>query len=165
LSLLSVFCPPITLLIFGAWKDRQTYDSDLAAAYTKQGTASLASQLIAPIDSQLGKQVAGQDLQAPPAGAMCGITHIAVLPEKGDDFYAALVKYTEATRRAVGNLRYFPAQDFLPVRDHGRPAGISCRGVDLDESGLLFGIAPSEHDGGGAREPRGASPLIIERRR
>jgi hypothetical protein len=69
-------------VIFGAWKDRQAYGSHLAAAYTKQGTAS--SQLIAPIDSQLGKQVVGQDLQAPPAGAIYGITQIAVLPERVD---------------------------------------------------------------------------------
>jgi quinol monooxygenase YgiN len=103
--------PTNHFVIFGAWKNRQAYDSHLAAAYTKQGTASLASQLIAPIETQLGKQVVGQDLQAPPAGAVYGITHIAVLPERVDDFYAALLKYTEATRRAVGNLRYFPAQD------------------------------------------------------
>jgi quinol monooxygenase YgiN len=103
--------PTNHFVIVGAWKDRQAYDAHLAAAYTKQGTAALASQLIAPIDAQLGKQVVAQDLQAPPVGAIYGITHIAVVPERVDDFYAALLKYTEATRRAVGNLRYFPAQD------------------------------------------------------
>jgi quinol monooxygenase YgiN len=50
-------------------------------------------------------------LRAPPAGAIYGITHIAVLPERVDDFYAALLKYAKATRQAIGNLRYFPAQD------------------------------------------------------
>jgi quinol monooxygenase YgiN len=103
--------PTNHFVIFGVWKDRQAYDAHLAAAYTKQGTAALASQLIPPVDTQLGKQVVGQDLQAPPAGAIYGITHIAVLPERVDDFYAALLKYVEATRLAVGNLRYFPAQD------------------------------------------------------
>src|SRR5580704_3694552 len=39
------------------------------------------------------------------------ITHIAIVPEKIDDFYAALIKYTASTRQAVGNLRYHPARD------------------------------------------------------
>jgi quinol monooxygenase YgiN len=103
--------PANHFVIFGAWKDRQAYDAHLAAAYTKQGTAALASQLVAPIDTLLGKPVVGQDLQAPPAGTIYGITHIAVLPERVDDFYAALLKYIEATRQANGNLRYLPAQD------------------------------------------------------
>jgi quinol monooxygenase YgiN len=103
--------PTNHFVIFGAWKDQQAYDAHLAAAYTKQGGAALASQLLAPVDTQLGKQLVRQDLQAPPAGAIYGITHFAILPDRVDDFRAALLKYTEATRQAVGNLRYFPAQD------------------------------------------------------
>lgn len=98
-------------VIFGAWRNQQAYDAHLAAVYTKQGTAALAAQLLAPIDTQLGKQVVRQDLQAPPTGAIYGITHFAILPDRVDEFRAALLKYTEATRQAAGNLRYFPAQD------------------------------------------------------
>jgi quinol monooxygenase YgiN len=103
--------PTNHFVTFGAWKDQQAYDAHLAAAYTKQGTAALASQLLAPIDTQLGKQIVKQDLQIPPTGAIYGITHFAILPERVDEFRAALLKYTEATRQAAGNLRYFPAQD------------------------------------------------------
>jgi hypothetical protein len=76
-------------VIFGAWKDGQAYGADLAAAYTKQGAAALASQLIAPIDTQVGKRVVREDLQAPPARVVYAITHIAVVPERVNDFYAA----------------------------------------------------------------------------
>jgi quinol monooxygenase YgiN len=103
--------PTNHFVIFGAWKDQHAYDVHLAAAYTKEGTAALASQLVAPIDTHLGKQVVRQDLQAPPVGAIYGVTHFAIFPERVEDFLPVLLKYTDATRQAVGNLRYFPAQD------------------------------------------------------
>jgi quinol monooxygenase YgiN len=74
--------PTSHFVIFGAWKDRQAYDAHLAAAHTKQATAALAPQLIAPIDTQTDTQIVAQDLRASPAGTVFGITHFAVLPDR-----------------------------------------------------------------------------------
>jgi len=98
-------------VIGGTWKDQQDYDAHLAAAHTKQANAALGSHLIAPIDTHLGTQMIAQTLHAPPTGSVYGITHIAVLPDKSDDMYAALIKYAAATRQAPGNLGYDPARD------------------------------------------------------
>ena len=103
--------PTNQFLIFGAWKNQQAYEAHLTAAHTKQAIAALGPQLIAPIDTNLATQIVGQALQAPPVGTIYGVTHIAIVPEKIDDFYAALIKYTASTRQAVGNLRYYPARD------------------------------------------------------
>jgi hypothetical protein len=88
----------------------------VAAAHTKAALAALDGQLIAPIDNQLGKQITGEPLQIPPAGAIYGVTHFAILPDKTSAFSMALISYTAATRRAAGNLRYFPAQDISALR-------------------------------------------------
>jgi hypothetical protein len=63
----------------------------------------------------------------------------------------------------AGGSALIPA--FCPCAITDARPGLARRGVDLDESDLLFCIGTSEHDGGGAREPRGAPALIAERRR
>ncbi len=103
--------PTSHFVIFGAWKDRPAYDAHVTAEHTKAALAALDAQLIAPIDNHLVKRITSGDLQIPPAGAVYAVTHLAVLPDKISDFSAALLTYAAATRRAAGNLRYFPAQD------------------------------------------------------
>jgi len=120
--------PANQFVIFGGWKNQQAYDAHLTAAHTKQAIAALGPQLIAPIDTNVATQIAGQTLQAPPVGAIYGVTHIAIIPEKTDDFYAALIKYTAATRQAVGNLRFYP------VRDSSRPNHFSIVEIWKDQA-------------------------------
>jgi quinol monooxygenase YgiN len=78
---------------------------------TKRAKAELASLLVAPVDTRQAKPIVSQALQAPPTGAIYGLAHVAVLPEKIDAMLAALVKYAAASRDAAGNLRYYPLQD------------------------------------------------------
>jgi quinol monooxygenase YgiN len=103
--------PTNQFVIFGAWKDQQAYRDHLAAAHAKQANAALGPQSIAPIDTHLARQIVQQALQRPPEGAIYGVSHIAVLPEKIDDIHASLIKYAAATRQAAGNLRYHAVQD------------------------------------------------------
>jgi quinol monooxygenase YgiN len=106
--------PSNQFVILEAWKDQAAYDAHQAAAHTKQSMTSLASHLIAPTDTRLCTQMVGQHFQAPGAGTIYGVSHVDVIPPKRDDGFAALVKYSEATRKAAGNMSYYP------VREKGR---------------------------------------------
>jgi quinol monooxygenase YgiN len=106
--------PSNQFVVLEAWKDQQAYDAHMAAAHTKQTTGSLAALLIAPTDTRLCTQMVGQGFQAASPGAIFGVSHVDVVPPKRDDGFAALVKYSAATRSAAGNLRYYP------VREKGR---------------------------------------------
>jgi quinol monooxygenase YgiN len=98
-------------VVFEAWKDRQAYEAHVVEAHTKLAMTALNAQSIAPVDTHLATQMVGDPLQAPPTQAIYGVTHIAVLPERSDDIFAALIEYATATRRTAGNLRYFPARE------------------------------------------------------
>jgi quinol monooxygenase YgiN len=103
--------PTNQFVIFETWKDQQSYDAHLAAMHAKQAKAELAPLLVAPIDTRLATPLVSEALQTPPAGAIYGVSHVAVLPERIGDMNEALLKYAAATRAAAGNLRYYPIRD------------------------------------------------------
>jgi quinol monooxygenase YgiN len=103
--------PSNQFVIFEAWKTQQAYGNHLAAESTKRSLAALGSQSIAPIDAHPARPVVKEALLAAPVGTVYGVSHVAVLAEKIDEFYAGLIQHAATTRQAAGNLRYYPVQD------------------------------------------------------
>jgi quinol monooxygenase YgiN len=103
--------PSHQFVIHSAWKDQAALDAHMATAHSKQAVAALAAIQIAPADTRLCTNMVPTTYQAPPAGAIFGVSHVDVAPPKRDDAVTALVKYAEATRKAQGNLAYYPVRE------------------------------------------------------
>jgi quinol monooxygenase YgiN len=103
--------PANQFAIIEAWKDQAAFDAHQAAAHTMQANTALGPLLIAPIDTRVGTHMVSHGFQAAPAGAIVGVSHVDVAPLKRDDGFAMLVKFTEASRKAAGNVRSYPMRE------------------------------------------------------
>jgi len=103
--------PSHQFVIHSIWKDQAALDAHMAAAHTKQATAAIEAIQIAPPDTRLLTHMAAPNDQPAPAGALYGVSHVDVAPPKRDDAVVALLKYSEATRKAAGNLNHYPSRE------------------------------------------------------
>jgi quinol monooxygenase YgiN len=95
--------------IIEAWKDKDAYDANVAAAHTKKFRDGLQPLLIASYDERphtgitTGPVAAGAGARG---AAIHVVTHVDVTPPNKDNAIAALQQLADPSRKEAGNLRY-----------------------------------------------------------
>src|SRR5437667_4170605 len=92
------------------WKDQAALDAHTAAPHTKQFRDRLQPLLLAPVDERLCNAISVGAMQtAGGADSLYVMTHVDIAgpnPANRDAFIPVLKGFSEASRKAVGNLRH-----------------------------------------------------------
>jgi quinol monooxygenase YgiN len=96
--------------IVEVWKDQAALDAHTAAAHTKQFRDALQPLLLAPVDERLCNAISVSAMPAAGgASSLYAMNHVDIVgpnPANRDAFIPVLKAFSEASRKAAGNLRY-----------------------------------------------------------
>jgi len=108
-DVLQRLAPQNQFAILEVWKTLQTRLSHLQEAQIERLRAELEAHLVAPVDQRQYAIVSATTHPAAPTDAVYAVAHIDILgpnPAGRDAFLPTLKAFTEAARRAAGNLEY-----------------------------------------------------------